>query len=152
MSNPDTTVVEWSHRDHALTDAHIAFVEALACCREGFFAEEFPLPADLQALPCALHGPLMGDPPVPEADVIYLARSDDRPPSRLTTRAPRPSRVVTVVGYGPRRVFTAYGGLLAPREPGDPTLATDAERAESAAFWAEHALSVAGSAASERHE
>lgn len=37
-------------------------------------------------------------------------------------------------------LYTAFGGPLAPREPGDPDLPAE-ERAESEAFWAEHALS-----------
>lgn len=57
-------------------------------------------------------------------------------------RAPRQVRTVTVIA-GPHDgqpcvLFTAFGGPLAPQEPGDPGCKDpDASRA----FWAEHALS-----------
>lgn len=37
--------------------------------------------------------------------------------------------------------YTAFGGPLAPKEPGDPTLKPE-ERAKSEAFWREHALAA----------
>ena len=43
-------------------------------------------------------------------------------------------------GEIPCRLYTCYGGPCAPREPGDTSL-SDEERAESLAFWLQHALS-----------
>ena len=39
-------------------------------------------------------------------------------------------------------LFTAFGGPLAPREPGDPDMTDAKEIAESKKFWSEHALSI----------
>jgi len=39
-------------------------------------------------------------------------------------------------------MWTAYGGPAAPREPGDETIETGKEYAQSVNFWAEHALST----------
>lgn len=99
----------------------------------------------LRAL-CGLHGPAMGDDPVPEEEVRYEQRTPDRPPSRLVDRAPRADDRVTLVvdrTQGDPWVITAYAGPAAPREPGDPSLPPEGpEREESARFWAEHALSA----------
>lgn len=134
------------HTDHNVSEAAIRW--ALETIREGagFFAKTFLLPDAFADLSNALHGPACGDPPVPEAEVFYAQRSPDRPPSRLCKRAPRKSRLLTVIGIraaagGASLIFTAYGGPMAAREPGDPNLTTPEEIEEARAFWAAHALS-----------
>ncbi len=110
---------------------------------DAFRLETLTLPQGLPPLLCALWGPLMGDPPVLDAGVILEPR-DGRPyASRLVRKPSRPTRLLTVIA-GPHEglpcmLYTAFGGPLTPREPGDPTL-PDADLAASKAFWAEHAL------------
>jgi hypothetical protein len=40
-------------------------------------------------------------------------------------------------------LYTAFGGPLTPKEPGDATLSGE-ERQESFKFWSQHALSANG--------
>lgn len=96
-------------------------------------------------LPCHLRGPLVGDPPIPESAVRYAPRPPREYPSRmlLDGRPTTTDQVTLILGPGdePRScvVYTCYAGPLAPREPTDPALADDL-RAESEAFWRDHAL------------
>jgi hypothetical protein len=134
-----------SHLDHGLTPAHVEYLVERFADRTSFFIESFELPAELAGLSSALYGPLAGDPPVDEADVVYAVRGERSSPSRLVRLGARTSRVVTVIA-GPGDdggivLYTAYGGPAAPREPGDPSIAGNAEALEeSRAFWAQHAL------------
>lgn len=132
-----------SHTDHALTPAHLAWILERFGDRKAFFAETVEIPAELGALPCGLHGPTMGDEPIPAKECRELVRAGRAGPSRVCARAPRLVRTVTVIG-GPHEgaciLYTAHGGPPASREPWDPSL-DDAWCAASAAFWAEHALS-----------
>lgn len=134
-----------SHLDHGLTAAHVAWLERRFVSRTGFFLETVELPAELPPLTCALHGPLVGDAPVPESEVTYRRRGDRPGASRLCARPPRPTRLLTVIagpeGEDPCVLYTAFGGPAAPREPCDPGLADGELREASRAFWAEHALS-----------
>lgn len=130
-----------SHTDHALTPAHLSWLLVRFGDREAFFLETVELPADLAGLPCGLHGPLVGDEPVIGRPMVRGARKG---PSSVCDRAPRLSRLVTVIGglhNGDCILFTAYGGPAAPREPWDESLSAE-DRVASEAFWAEHALSV----------
>lgn len=136
-----------SHLDHNLTPDHVAWILDEFGDRTDAFAATVDLPADFDSLPCGLYGPLVGDSPIGEDDVVLAPRGARTWPSRLVGMPPRPSRKVTVIA-GPSDdgravvLYTAFGGPLAPREPGDPGLAGDpAALAESRAFWAEHALS-----------
>lgn len=91
---------------------------------------------------CALYGPIMGDAPVTDA---FMQRRGDRAGESRMVRAPlREVRQASIV-VGPHKgrtvVYTAFGGPVAPREPWDPSL-DDSGRAESEAFWAEHALAT----------
>jgi hypothetical protein len=129
---------DWHHRDHALNVDHFMRAERECAARTGFFIAQVEVE---QPLPCGLYGPIMGDEPVADGDVTLEQRSPDRPLSRRVQRPLRPSHTMTVIGVGPYQVFTAYGGPCAPREPGDPTIPDEAGRAESAAFWSQHALS-----------
>lgn len=109
---------------------------------EAFFIETIELPPELGDVRCDLYGPAVGLPPVPESEVHYQMRSNRSYESRCILVAyPRTSRMVTVIA-GPHDgepcvLFTAYGGPIAPQEPGDPTC-RDVEA--SRAFWSEHAL------------
>lgn len=144
-----------SHLDHHLMMKHIYFILERFKDRDGFFAETIDL-GDLPGLPCALRGPAVGMSPVHDVDdklvaqVEYRARPGRSYPSRLLLPSAMPdwlwnleSKLVTVIA-GPHEglpcmLYTAFGGPLAPREPGDPTL-PESERAASEAFWREHAL------------
>lgn len=125
-----------SHTDHALTEAHIAFLMALFASRTAFFKETVELPAHLASLPCNLHAD------VPENEVTYKVRGDRPYASRVCNRAPVASRLLTVIG-GPHEgemiLYTAFGGPSAMREPGDASM-PESEREASIAFWKTHAL------------
>ena len=141
-------ITDASHLDHGLTPAHVAFVRETFGAVDSFTIESVELPEHLEDLMCGLHGPATGDAPVTE-DEIHLAVRGDRPgPSRLVNRAPKPTRLLTVI-IGPAEdeddviLYTAFGGPLAPREPFDEALQSDPEAlAASKAFWAQHALSA----------
>lgn len=134
-----------SHLDHGLTPQQIGWIVVHFADRTGFFRETVELPADLGTVPSGIYGPIVGDRPVSEKEVFYATRGTRTLKSRLTKRPPRDTRFVTViagpVGDEPCALYTAYGGPLAPREPGDPSMNSDAERRESALFWRDHALS-----------
>lgn len=133
-----------SHLDHGLTENHVAWLRERFAGRDAFFLETVALPVELAPLFCGLHGPLMGDDPIPESECTYEVRGDRVGPSRMCSHERRETRLVTVIagphGEDPCVLYTAFGGPSAPREPFDPSL-DDAGRAVSEAFWAEHALS-----------
>lgn len=133
-----------SHLDHGLTTAHLRFILEQLHDRTGFTLITLELPQGLEPLSCGLHGPLMGDLPVPDAEVLLEPRKGRPWPSRLVNRPVRPTRLVTVVA-GPHEdipclLYTAYGGPEAPREPGDTSLSPEA-RQKAREFWQHHALS-----------
>jgi hypothetical protein len=138
-----------SHLDHGMSEPQIAFLLAHVADRAAFFIESVELPPELGTVPCGLHGPATGGEPVPDTEVEYVKRGTRAWPSRVCARAPVQSRFVTVIA-GPHDdpdgthhdciLYTMYGGPLAPREPGDTSL-DDKGRAESEAFWKDHALS-----------
>lgn len=138
-------ITDESHLDHGLTEGHIDFLMGRFGDRKEFFIETVEVPTDLPSLTCGLHGPIMGDEPLGEDEVFYTVRPPREYPSRMTERAPRDTRLLTVIagpdGDEPCVLYTAFGGPLAPREPGDPTL-PPGDRAESEAFWSKHALSA----------
>jgi len=134
-----------SHVDHALLPEHIAYILDRYGDREAFFIETIEMPDDLPGLPCTLHGSCMGDDPVPDEECEMIVRGDRKGPSRMCARPSREVQTLTVIG-GPHEdkpcvLYTAYGGPQAPREPWDPSLTPEAQRA-SEDFWAEHALSL----------
>jgi hypothetical protein len=73
----------------------------------------------------------------------------------MVNRPVRETRILTVIGghlpvkdNGPHAVdssrcvlYTAFGGPMAPREPGDPSITDVDDLKESTLFWAQHALS-----------
>lgn len=135
-----------SHVDHGLTAEQLSWVVAHFADRTGFFIGGVELPEGLGTVPCGLHGPTMGDEPVAEAEVFYAKRGTRANDSRLCKREPRQVRLVTVIagphGSEPMVLYTAFGGPLAEREPGDPGLKTPEEQAKAKEFWATHALSA----------
>lgn len=135
-------IVPESHLDHGLTFAHQVYLTNHFRGRDAFFIETIELPPFLADVPCALHGPALGDAPVRDDECSQEVRGDRKGASRVCSRAPRMVRQVTVIA-GPYLdhacvLFTAYGGPLAPKEPWD---AAPHEIERSKAFWAEHALS-----------
>ncbi len=160
-----TAIVEGiSHTDHgiplAVRDWALARLEPLE--GESVVVRSLPLPDSLGSVPCALWGPAMGDAPFRESDVLYQRRGKRpwasrvlRPSLARLARSSRleTSRIVTVVCLDPAMVgrpelrdclvlATMYGGPLAPREPGDPSIQDDpGALSESFRFWRDHALS-----------
>ena len=135
-----------SHLDHGITDAQRDYLIKRFRDKKDFFVETVTLPAYLGRVPCELHGPLMGDKPIKEPEVFYVERGDRKYASRLCRRKPHQVNCITVIagpyGDNPCVLYTAYGGPIAPREPDDPGLESEADRAKSVEFWAEHALSI----------
>jgi hypothetical protein len=139
-------VTHESHLDHALSTKQIAWVLARFKENTGFSIQTVDLPPEIGTVPCGLYGPAMGDAPVPDAEVRMAPRGDRTVLSRLCKRPGRQTSKITVI-MGPDDfghdcvLYTSYGGPVAPREPGDPGLRTDEDRAEAAQFWSKHALS-----------
>lgn len=100
------------------------------------------LPDHLGTLTCALYGPVMGDPPVTAA--FMRQRPGRSGESRMIDAPLRDTRTATII-VGPHNgrlvLYTAFGGPVAPREPWDPSLTAEG-KAESEAFWREHALAT----------
>jgi len=135
-----------SHLDHGLTEEQLEWLLDRYKDRDGFFIDTAEMPEHLGTLPCGLHGPAMGDDPVPEHEVRYVVRDGRAWPSRLCGRPPRQTRLITTVA-GPHEghaclLYTVYGGAGAPREAADPYIESEEEREASKAFWSEHALSA----------
>lgn len=136
-----------THLDHGLTPAHLLYIAERFADRDGFFIETVQLPESLPALACTMYGPAAGDAPVPETDVHYAVRGARKYVSRLVTLPPRLTRTMTVIA-GPHGantcvLYTAYGGEMAPREPGEyPADDMSDEASLSRRFWAKHALAA----------
>lgn len=75
-----------SHLDHNLTEAHRAWLLGQFGDRTAFFIATVSLPADLPALACGLHGPLVGDEPVPASECTLRVRGDRPGTSRMCAR------------------------------------------------------------------
>jgi hypothetical protein len=86
-----------SHFDHGLNDAQRKYFLELFAARDSFFIETVTMPSHLGYVPCGLFGPLMGDTPIPEAEVGYDVRGTRAWQSRLVERTPRQVRQVTVI-------------------------------------------------------
>lgn len=130
-----------SHLDHGLTAEQITYLLKQFADVHAFRIAAVTLPTELGQVTCALYGPVMGDPP--QTDVRMGHRGERAWESRLVALPPRPTSTVTVImgpheGY-PCVLYTAFGGPLAPREPGDPSCD---DSPVSLAFWSTHALSV----------
>lgn len=96
-----------------------------------------------------LRGPATGGEPVADDSVEHRVRNGRAYASRLlrmtaATMQGVSTRTVTAV-VGPHKgephvLYTVYGGPKAPREPGDPNIASWEELCESRTFWSKHAL------------
>ena len=133
-----------SHCDH-VSSAILAFVAERFADRDAFFIEDVDLPDGL-TVESGLYGPACGDAPVQDSDVVMVRRAGRDGDSRCVRRPMRQTgKLVVIAGPddsgNPCVLYTCYGGPQAPREPWDPSL-DDAGRAESQAFWAQHALAV----------
>lgn len=142
-------IIKASHLDHGLTEAQVKHIENLFRNRDAFFIETVELPSELGNVPCGLHGPLMGDDPVPEDEVEYVRRGERAGQTRMCKRGVRNVSQLTVIA-GPHKdeetgekfdcvLYTAFGGPLAPKEPFD---ASPEEKAASDEFWSQHAISA----------
>jgi len=141
-------VTSESHTDH-VNPAQLAWVVSAYAGCDGFFNESLDLPKSLGGLTCDLYGPIMGDDPVTDEDVVMLPRPGRDWASRLVLGLPsRRTRTITVIGgpdeYGNQCVlYTVYGGPQAPRELNDPSLPKSGPaRREARDFWSEHALAM----------
>jgi hypothetical protein len=133
-----------SHVDHGLTQAQLDWLLERFAEKGEFFIETVELPEDLGDVPCGLHGPLLGDDPVPEDECRHEVRGDREWTSRLCDRPERRVRTVSVIAGphddgSPCVLYTAFGGPVAPQEPGDPRCR---DMDESKRFWDEHALTA----------
>jgi hypothetical protein len=140
-----------SHLDHDITGEQLAWILAECSGHREFFIETLEIPTSFGVLECGLHGPAMGDDPVPADDCFYRSRGDREYGSRMCNRLPRETHLVTVIGgphplfegdvVEPITLFTVFGGPAAPKEPGDPTINNMEDLAKSRDFWSQHALS-----------
>jgi hypothetical protein len=143
-----------SHCDHGLTQEQLRYVlgqftEDGVPGGQPAIVREVELPPELGLVPCALHGPIMGQPPVRDDEVTMRPRGPRPWPSRLVGRpAQWTNRVTAVVGphtvgtqEHPMFLYTVYGGPEAPREPGSPGLAGQ-HLQEAVEFWSVHALAA----------
>lgn len=130
-----------SHVDHGLTQSQIDFLVSLFADRDAFFIETVELPEELGTVACGLHGPAMGDAPIPDNEIFWYKRGNREYTSRMCHRGMRQVRTVSVIA-GPHDghacvLYTAFGGPVAPQEFNDPTCK---DLLKSQAFWSEHAL------------
>jgi hypothetical protein len=149
-----------SHLDHGITEAQIHHIFERFAARDSFFIETITLPHELGTVPCGLYGPIMGDAPIGEAEVSYGRRGDRAWDSRLIQLPARQRREVTVIAgpheekcdpahHWPKQcilcegtgaikhaciLFTAFGGPLAPQEPGDVRAQLEALESERCAL------------------
>ena len=87
-----------SHVDHGLTAEQLQFLLDRFADREGFFIETLTLPRELGTVRCGLYGPIMGDPPISDAEVTHATRgtrawtSDHRLAAAAAARGDRDRR------------------------------------------------------------
>ncbi len=163
-TSPVVVVPGVSHVDHGITPAQLAWILAEIGPRDtDFLLEKLELPPELGTVLSGLYGPIAGDPPIGEEDVVYRRRGDRKIASRLIRRPLRPTNRVVVIACrrvrdrqmpeidaerGPEPepeliLATVYGGPLAPREPWDESIQeVEPLLADSHAFWRDHALAL----------
>jgi len=133
-------ITEKSHLDHGLSERLVKLITEKYADKQAFFIDTFTIPEDEPSVPCSLLNH------IPEAVCFYRRRKGRKTWSRLCNDKPCHSTSVTVIG-GPSDgeaciLYTAFGGPLAPREPGDPDIASGDEAAKSFTFWRTHALAA----------
>lgn len=155
LTKYETEVTQWlsphSHLDHGISrhvitnllvelrDEIVPEIAAHGIYRRTHDRWDFGVIFEEVALESRLYGPAAGDPQITEDQVFYQTRGDRPTPSRLINKPPRPTDLITIIvgmHEGRPTLFTAFGGPLAPREPG-PNSPTDCEEA---VFWRDHAL------------
>ena len=133
------------HADHGITKEQLAFIQDMVAgpqTNDGFFIQQVVIPQELGTVPCAIHGPVMGDKPVTNEEVVYEARGDRPWKDRLVRRDARQVSYVQVIGIrdgNSFQLFTIYGGPVAPQNPDDPS---NKDIEGSITFWSQHALSM----------
>lgn len=134
------------HKDHGVTASQLAYVcEYIekGVLKPGPFILRIGLPPALGTAPCALHGPVMGDPPVEDEDVVFWTRGERGYADRCVDRPLRPVDILVVIGQLDESGFclleTLFGGPLAPMNPADQKCQ---DVAASKEFWSTHALSI----------
>jgi len=140
-------IVKVFHADHGISQSTMQTLvdQVLPFTPTGFFLKTLDLPHGHEPVESLLYGPVAGDAPVPEAEVVYKQRSPDRPESRMVNLPRRTSKRATIIGIAAEdgvTIFTCYGGEAAPREPGDKSLTDPKELQESKTFWSQHALAL----------
>lgn len=140
-----------THLDHGITtnDIRLDYLLKKFADRTTFFIETVELLEGMEDLRCELHGPLMGDLPVPEGEARYIVRGPRKGATRVVQRAPRPTRLVTIIaGHGDGNdnpshlyIYTVFGGPPGAKEVWDPSIRSFEELEKARAFWRDHALS-----------
>lgn len=137
---------EVQHQDHDVSPdqlAHVCATLERSLVKSGPFILRIELPPSLGQVPCGLHGPIMGDAPVEDEDIVFWKRGGRRYVDRCVDRPVRMVSYVQAIGELDERGFcsiaTIFGGPLAPMNPDDPKC-SDVEASEL--FWASHALSI----------
>ena len=133
------------HADHGISPEQMSYIQAWLGdnAPEGFFIRQIDLPRHLGSVPNALYGPDSGDAPVPESRVHYMDRAGRGWVDRMIDLAPRPCNFVQVIGIRSGddfKLFTVYGGPLAPMNPADPN---NPDPEKSRTWWSKHALASA---------
>jgi hypothetical protein len=141
--NPDATFTVF-HADHGVSPAQMDFIKGQLAqsAPQGFFIREIMIPRSLGTVRNALYGPAAGDAPVPESSVSYRPRGDRPWADRVVYWSTRPSDRVQAIGVREGdafKLFTVYGGYLAPQHPDDPA---NPDVAAARRFWSQHALSL----------
>jgi hypothetical protein len=132
------------HADHGINAQQMKYIqsELAKSAGQGFFLKQIKLPSKLGKVRNALYGPAAGDPPVSESVVSYRPRGDRPWSDRVVSWPTRPVDYVQAIGIREGdnfKLFTVYGGPLAPQHPDDPSN-RDVEASKK--FWSEHALSL----------
>ena len=109
-----------SHVDHGLSEGQLRYLLDRFADRNSFFLETIEFPDQLGMVPCGLWGPIMGDPPIDEAEVRHAQRGTRAWTSRLVDQPLRPTRKVTVIA-GPHEETCSIcrgGGRVPGTGPG----------------------------------
>lgn len=137
---------EVRHQDHGVSFAQLAHVCAeleKGVATPGPFILRIELPASLGTVPCGLFGPVMGDAPVEDEDVVFWTRGSRPYADRCVDLPVRRVAFVYAIGELDKSGFcaieTIFGGPLAPMNSEDPDC-LDVEGSKR--FWAVHALSI----------
>jgi hypothetical protein len=130
---------------HGMSKDHLDYIASHPDVLAARGPVTFQLPDHLDPVPMALAGPAAGGPPVGEHEVHYANRGGGRAwDSRMIHGEHQNTQTVTAISVphketGKPFLITAFGGPLAPKEPGDPTHTPESKKA-SEQFWSQHAL------------